>query len=208
MPKVSKRSSYHHGNLRPALKAAALELVEEAGIGGLNLREAAKRLGVSPAAPYRHFPDKTALLAALAEDGFQMLLPQLEDARGQAGEDGFASFVGVGLAFVQFGTEHPAHFRLMYGADSPSRATYPELANYDLEGFRILCDAIARAQTQGTFRPGNTRQMALVSFSLVYGAVSAFIDGQMSRLGFSRSEAEEALAAGGAYLLNGFRAAD
>lgn len=206
MATQAKRSSYHHGNLRPALKAAALDLVHEAGVAGLNLREAAKRLGVSPAAPYRHFPDKNALLAALAQDGFEMLLPKLEQARDEAGEDGFAAFVGVGLAFVNFGTEHPAHFRLMYGADSPSRVDHPELANHDLEGFRILCEAISQAQTQGTFRSGNARQMALVSFSLVYGAVSAFIDGQMSRLGFSRSEAEEALAAGGAYLLNGFHA--
>src|SRR5216117_2127251 len=109
-------TTYHHGNLRTALLRAAGERLEKQGITALSLREAARRAGVSHNAPYRHFADREALLAALAAEGFAMLAERL---RGQPGRE-------MGEAYVRFALEQPQRFRLMFGGLLPI-ARYPEL---------------------------------------------------------------------------------
>src|SRR6478672_7153397 len=98
-------STYHHGNLRPALLRAATKTLEKEGVGALSLRDLARRAGVSHNAPYRHFPDRESLLAALAADGFEKLGQAM---RGQGGKE-------MGEAYVRFALEHPQLFRLMFG---------------------------------------------------------------------------------------------
>ena len=101
----TSHSSYHHGDLRTALLRASGKVLEKEGISGLSLRDVARRAGVSHNAPYRHFPDRDALLAALAADGFEML----GEAMGaHAGRE-------MGEAYVNFALEHPQRFRLMFG---------------------------------------------------------------------------------------------
>jgi AcrR family transcriptional regulator len=104
-------TTYHHGNLRSALVRAAGKMLEKEGPAGISLREAARRAGVSHAAPYRHFEDRDALLAELAAEGFEQLR---EAMRGQAGRD-------LGEAYVRFALEHPQRFRLMFGGALPMR---------------------------------------------------------------------------------------
>lgn len=205
MPDVNKKQKgqYHHGDLRRALMQAAIDLVAESGVEGFTLREAAKRAGVSAAAPYRHFNDRADLLAAIATEGFSLLLPELQAAIDRRKDDSMAALAELGLAFVDFGVQHPSHFKLMYGPHLPGRAAHPELGDLDLEGFRYLSQAIARAQADGRLAAGEPRQMALVSFAFVYGAVSSYLDGEMTRLGFSTREARATLEAGGIYLLRG-----
>jgi len=198
-----QKGQYHHGDLRRALMQAAVDLVAESGVEGFTLREAAKRAGVSAAAPYRHFSDRADLLAAVATEGFNRLLPALQAAIDRTEDDSMAAIAGLGLAFVEFGVSNPSHFKLMYGPHLPDRAAHPELGDLDLEGFRMLSQAIARAQEEGRLTTGEPRQMALVSFALVYGAVSSYLDGEMTRLGFSTREAQAMLEAGGFYLLRG-----
>ena len=99
-------STYHHGDLRSALLASASAILEEQGIAALSIREAARRAGVSHNAPYRHFPDRDALLAALAAEGFVRLEKALD---GRAGRE-------LGEAYVRFAREHPQLFRLMFSA--------------------------------------------------------------------------------------------
>ncbi len=100
---------YHHGNLRPELVRAALALLADSGPAALSLREVARRAGVSHAAPYRHFSDRAALLAALAEDGFVELEVRLEAAGGELSDKA--------RAYVGFALEHPQRFRLMFDAE-------------------------------------------------------------------------------------------
>lgn len=99
-------STYHHGDLRSALLQAGAELLEEQGLASLSIRETARRAGVSHNAPYRHFPDRDALLAALAAEGFGML----EEALAAKGTR------ESGEAYVRFALGHPNRFRLMFGA--------------------------------------------------------------------------------------------
>lgn len=110
--------SYHHGDLRNALLAEAAILVDTEGVAALTLREIARRLGVSHAAPTHHFPDKTALLIALGADGFEALATALE-APTEASTPA-ERFVEVGMRYVRFARKHPGHFRVMFGGSLTS----------------------------------------------------------------------------------------
>src|SRR5262245_15925640 len=99
--RAAKRRGYHHGNLRPALVAAATELLEREGPLGVTLRGAARRAAVSQAAPYRHFADKGALLAAVAEEGFRTLASTMTAAARRA-HDPLAALDAMAVAMVRF----------------------------------------------------------------------------------------------------------
>lgn len=103
---MSTSTPYHHGDLRAVLLRTAGEILEKEGLAELKLREVARRAGVSHNAPYRHFPDRDSLLAALAAEGFQWFGDALETRpRREMGE-----------AYVEFALAHPQRFRLMFGA--------------------------------------------------------------------------------------------
>src|SRR5687767_1412456 len=97
---------YHHGDLRRALLHGAIELLAEGGTGSLTMRGAAQRAGVSPAAPYRHFTDKRAMLAAVAEEGF-LALERACVGAASGREDAVESFWRRGVAYVTFAIENP-----------------------------------------------------------------------------------------------------
>jgi len=114
-------STYHHGDLRQAVLRTAGEILEKEGLEALSLREVARRAGVSHNAPYRHFPDRANLLAALAAEGFEKLGDALQSRpRREMGE-----------AYVEFALANPARFRLMFGGlvDKPDPRAYEGLLN-------------------------------------------------------------------------------
>jgi AcrR family transcriptional regulator len=103
-------TTYHHGDLAAAILEAAARIIEKEGLRALSVREAARRAGVSHNAPYRHFPDREALLAALAAEGFVQLSKALENRSGRE----------LAEAYVRFALEHPQRFRLMFaGGHAP-----------------------------------------------------------------------------------------
>lgn len=114
------REAYHHGDLRNALIASAVRLIEQGGEADFSLREAARDVGVSANAAYRHFDDKSALLAAAAAGGLQQLARRMLKAMDRAVESGrkerpaIARFKAVGRAYVEFAMAHPELFRLMF----------------------------------------------------------------------------------------------
>ncbi|NNM77420.1 TetR/AcrR family transcriptional regulator [Sphingomonas sp. ID1715] len=109
------KSSYHHGDLRRALLDAGLELLQTREAHDLSLREVARAVGVSATAVYRHFPDKDALLDALAAEGLGRLgAAQFEAAQAAGG--GEKGFVATGIAYVRFALANPALFRLTFSA--------------------------------------------------------------------------------------------
>jgi AcrR family transcriptional regulator len=104
-----KQRPYHHGDLRPALLAAAIETIEATGAAAMSMREVARRAGVSHTAATYHFGDRAGLLAAVAADGYQLLA----DALRAASQDR-QGFLEMGVAYVRFAIAHPAHFEVMY----------------------------------------------------------------------------------------------
>ncbi len=129
----TSRSTYHHGHLRLALIAAARALLDEGGANAVGLREAARRVGVSPTATYRHFRDKEALLAAVAAEGFREFGAALA-AAGRASEP----LSAMGAAYVDFALARPGMFRLMFSPLMAKSEAHPELKAAADEAFAML----------------------------------------------------------------------
>ncbi|MEM8643075.1 MAG: TetR/AcrR family transcriptional regulator [Cyanobacteria bacterium P01_G01_bin.54] len=173
--------SYHHGELRPALINAAIALItEKQDTKTISLREVARRVGVSQAAPYRHFADKEALLAAVAEQGFQILTQELEASIAKVAPNPLEQLQASGIAYVQFAIAHPAHYRVMFSALRPGNPNYPELNQAGNAAFGVMVTAIAQGQAQGNTKPGEPRSLAIVAWSLVHGLAMLLIEGQLT----------------------------
>lgn len=154
--------AYHHGDLRAALVSAALALLEDGGEAALSLRAAARTCGVSAMAPYRHFPDKDALLEAVADRGFEALAESLAAADSQAG--GFEALAAQGAAYVAFACARPALFRLMFMTGTCK----PDLHR----AYRILSDRAAALAGPGM----PAEDLTLAAWSLVHGFAALVID--------------------------------
>jgi AcrR family transcriptional regulator len=127
MKKAARRpAAYHHGDLRNALRAAAVAILEEEGLQGLSLRAVARRAGVSHAAPYRHYPNHEALLVELAVEGFEALRVAIASAAA-APTDKIDRITGIGGAYTRFASQRPALAKLMFGSQLPNRDKIPEL---------------------------------------------------------------------------------
>lgn len=200
----SKKRNYHHGNLVPVLKNAALRLIARHGVAAFKLRDAAREAGVSHAAPYRHFASREALLAAIAEDGLRDLKAALEEARASHRGNPLEAFLMTGSAFIVFAVSHPSHFRVMYGPDSPDRKAFPEIHELDLACRQEAIDALEIGQEAGLLRQGDSQELAIIMFAILYGAAGAYLDGQLARLGFPGEKAEALLQKAGLILLEGF----
>src|SRR6266404_4482934 len=107
---------YHHGNLHAALLKASLALIRKEGLHGFTLREVARRAGVSHNAPYRHFRDRSDLLAAIAEDGFNGLTARIREEASK-GDSHLERLRLAGIAYVQFGLDRPEEFNVMFSVE-------------------------------------------------------------------------------------------
>jgi AcrR family transcriptional regulator len=155
-------STYHHGDLRAAVLTAAEKILEKEGVGGLSVREAARRAGVSHNAPYRHFPDRDALLAALAAEGFAQLGSALA---GRAGRE-------MGEAYVRFALAQPQRFRLMFGGQL-SLDKFPELRAQAQATYDRLQETFKRLGEDAGFA-------AAAAWSLVHGLAQLLLDGHFA----------------------------
>ena len=173
-----KTTSYHHGDLRAALIEEAAEMIAEGGTEAVTMRELGRRLGVSRAAPYRHFSDKAALLVAVASNGFAELNERLARIAGHDGS-GAELLQRMGEAYVSFAIENPAHYRLMYGREALIRREQPELREAANRLFEWLVELFDRHQASGAIRRQDPRGQAYVAWSAVHGLASLLIDDQI-----------------------------
>lgn len=177
---ATQRDTYHHGDLRQALINAALELLTEQDVRSLSLREVARRAGVSHTAPYRHFADKDALLATVAEEGFGMLTHSLEVAAQQATDDPLQQLEAIGVAYVDFALEHPSHYQMMFGNyEANLEETTTSLADAAQQSFMVLVNVIVAGQEAGVLRTEEPTQLAQAAWALVHGLAMLIIDGQL-----------------------------
>ncbi|WP_416306778.1 TetR/AcrR family transcriptional regulator [Neptunicella sp. SCSIO 80796] len=170
------KPNYHHGNLRQALMDGALHCIREHGAEHLSLRALARELGVSQAAPYRHFKDKIALLSALASDGFERLGKAMRHAFEQAGSDPESCLRQVGLTYVKFAMQHPETYRLMFGMKA-SDFNSKEMDAGHGEGFCVLEDVIRMGLEGKVFAPHASSDIATAAWCMVHGYASLLIDG-------------------------------
>ncbi len=177
----SAKAAYHHGDLRGALVEAGLAILAEgADVASLTLREAARRAGVSAMAPYRHFADKTALLAAIATVGFERLA-NAQRAAESAGTP-VAALRAQGVAYVAFACANPGLFRLMFGAGTPERKD--TLAAAGQASFDLLAARVASVWPSLPFG-ADMGDRVLANWALVHGLAMLAVDGQLEAFGVS-----------------------
>jgi AcrR family transcriptional regulator len=153
-------------------------LVERQGPAGLTLREAARQVGVSHAAVYRHFANKTELLQAVALDGMLGMRDAMQASLSGV-DDPVEAFQAFGVAYVMFAVEHPAHFRVMYGAEVD--CSDGPLAEAKEEKMGMLIGGVEACQRAGVFPPGPPERYAVVAWSLVHGLATLMVDGVLQR---------------------------
>jgi AcrR family transcriptional regulator len=167
---------YHHGNLRTALLTEAERTVRERGVQNLSLRELAREAGVSHGAPRRHFPDRQALLDALAQAGFERLGGELRAAADGAGADFAARLQATAAAYVSFATRDAALLELMFaGKHHDPSGPLQEAAE---RAFSVLMELIEQGQSEGALEAGEPERVGLVLFATIQG-VAALVTGGM-----------------------------
>lgn len=165
---------YHHGDLRRAVIETAMGMLDEEKGWQFTLREVARRAGVSHAAPYKHFPDKGALLSEMARLGFDRLRETLDALPPSSSiRDEFGS---TARAYVEFGKANPALYRLMFGADAGD-AIDVHLSERALAAFGVMIDLLERGQRGGVLRKRDTRGQAAACWALLHGITMLTIDG-------------------------------
>ena len=177
------RRPYRHSNLPNALRAASRAILDEDGPDSVGLREAARRVGVSATAAYRHFTNKEDLLASVAAEGFRELAASMETAA-----TGADPLNAIGLAYVEFALQKRGLFRLMFGPILVERAKYPGLNEAAQQAF----DVLQRVGGLGE-RPREENPAAMAAWGLVHGLSGLFIDGLVPEAR-ARGLAEETLA--------------
>jgi len=158
--------------------------IRQHGVEALTLRDVGARLRVSRTALYRHFADKTALLAAVAAEGFRAFRLALVTA-WESGGPGRAGFEAMGMAYVRFALEHPSHYRVMFGGFVAKAACDPELTTQAESAFHVLVHALVELQQAGLVGDGEVEPLAVFVWSSVHGVAMLGIDGQPARPGVS-----------------------
>jgi AcrR family transcriptional regulator len=170
------RRPYHHGRLRQALLDGALRVIRELGSAAFTLREVARRAGVSHNAPYRHFRDKDALLAAVAAQGFRELTCAMREGAGRRARP-LDKLKHSGMAYVGFALRRPEHFTVMFDAPVMARKD-PEYVQASEEAFHTLVDYVRDCQEAGELPAGDTLERALYAWSLVHGIAKLAVSGR------------------------------
>ena len=182
---------YHHGDLKRVLIDAALLLAEEGGAEAVSVREAARRAGVSPGAPFRHFPSRVALMTAVAEEAQRRFRAEIDAALSEApAGDPLARFRCLGLAYLRWSMRNPAHFEIISSGRyfNHDRAAALSRDNAGLIGLtgRLLAEAFAAGQ----LRVADLKQVQLAGRALVYGFARMNIDGHLPRWGVAETDVE------------------
>jgi len=188
MTRVNK--PYHHGDLKQALLDSGLALLAEKGIAGLSLREVARHAGVSHSAPYRHFADKVALLAAIAGLGFQRLGEAMKQAVADHPGDPKRQLVAAGIAYVNLAVDNPEITHLMFGGILCEDDVRRENGQVGSEAFQGLVQIIENGIESRIYKPLPALELALVAWSGVHGLAMLISAGKLGEQAASRKQVE------------------
>ena len=180
---------YHHGDLRRVLIDAALQLAAEGA--EVSVREAARRAAVSPGAPFRHFPNRDALMAAVAGEAQRRFRTEIEVALDQApATDPLGRFRAFGLAYLRWAMRNPAHFEIISTGRYFAHGSSAELTRDNAELIALTERMLADAAEQGLLRSVDLKRIQIAGRALVYGFARMNLDGHFPRWGVEEGETE------------------
>jgi AcrR family transcriptional regulator len=169
--------AYHHGNLREELLDAAAEAVEEEGLAALSLRALARKVGVSHGAPARHFPDKTALLTALATEALDRFQAAMREA-GEKGDSALERYRAIGRCYVRFAIENPAYFHIVGRPEFYSAGDEAFSRGYQ-EFFDTMSEAAAAAQRESGVPELDPQAFLISTWAMAHGLATLWLDGTL-----------------------------
>lgn len=169
--------AYHHGNLRQVLLDAAAEAVEEDGLAALSLRALARKVGVSHGAPARHFPDKAALLTALATEALERFQAAMTKSGAQA-DSALERYRAMGRCYVRFAIENPAYFHIMGRPEFYSAGDEAFSRGYQ-EFFDTMSEAAADAQRDGGVGGIDAQAFLISTWAMAHGLATLWLDGTL-----------------------------
>jgi AcrR family transcriptional regulator len=166
----ASKATYHHGDLRAACVRAAVELLEEGGEAALSMRAVARRAGVSPAAPYRHYADREALVSAVAAVGYRELAERLAAAHPSPSTP--EQLTSVAVAYVRFALDRPALFRIMFGEPC-------DRDNDERVAATAAVSLYLREIVERGFPQADSEALATAIWGLVHGLAFLHLDGKL-----------------------------
>jgi AcrR family transcriptional regulator len=197
-----KKRAYHHGDLERALVETAVQTIGDEGVAALTLRSVGARVGVSRTALYRHFDDKAALLARVAEEGFRRLHAALTGALAEAAASGTDPLPAMSGAYVGFARANPSHYQTMFGGFLTDWSQYPDLVLHADAAFNVLVDSIRDEQQQGRILAADAVALAEICWSMSHGIATL---GMAHHLERTPTTVEALAVLGARYLQAGLR---
>ncbi len=177
---LAKGDHYHHPDLREAMIRVAQDLLEIEGPGGWTVRAAARSAGVSSGAPYRHFADKDALIAAVAARGFEDLRAQLETHLARANDSPQARLQALGEAYVSFALSRPGRYSVMFGRPVVDERAHAELKVSSDRTFATVVAEVRLGQVAGILRDDlSGEELTAAAWSMAHGLADLLLSGRL-----------------------------
>lgn len=178
---MKKKKTYHHGDLKNACINEGLRLIKKNGSFDFSMRDISKNLGVSHGAPYKHFETKEELLAALAEQGFDLLTSQVENIRTNSPENNVDLLYKIAIVYIEFGSLNPEYYKLMFGNVIRDAEQFPNLYQASVRSYNtfklLIMDLI---ESKKIIPTANSNLMTFYSWSLLHGLVSLAQDNRLN----------------------------
>lgn len=170
-------TQYHHGDLKNALIQAGIEILSKEGVEALSLRSVAKRVGVSHSAPYAHFADKQALIAAIAAQGYRKLYARLVEVHYRP-DDPLHRLEETAFAYLQFALDEPDYFKVTFAGAVEAEKNYPEYVEQSQRCYGLVVELVKDCHAQGLFASENIQLLAVSIWSCLHGFVQLLLSNQ------------------------------
>jgi AcrR family transcriptional regulator len=194
--RARRRASYHHGHLKEALIAAALKMVKEQGVESVSVREVAKRAGVSSGAPFRHFPSRTTLMTAVAEQAMRRfrdeIVRALEEVKSDAPRDRFRA---LGTAYMRWVVRNPAHFQVISNRKLIDFDGSESLRRDNAEIRELMEQLLTEQRQRAPLLRDDIKAISFAARALAYGVARMYVDGHFPQWDIPADQAESSFEA-------------
>ena len=174
-----KNNTYHHGDLKNALIDAGITILKEEGLHGLSLRSAAQKAGVSHSAPYAHFKDKQALIAAISTRGLQQFYEEVFQISASYREKPGEQLYEVAWSYVEFALHDTGLFKIIFSSIIEREHDYPDFVAISHLNFELIVDIIKNNQKSGNLKQGDSTLISISIWSMVHGFISLYLEKQI-----------------------------